>query len=49
VKNTKLAGDAGAETRVVILDSGEEAFAAWSFPDENGDRHPARLGTTARS
>jgi predicted DNA-binding protein with PD1-like motif len=27
MKSTKIAGDAGAETRVVILDSGEEAFA----------------------
>ncbi len=28
MRSTKLAGDAGAETRVVILESGEEAFAA---------------------
>ena len=28
MKSTKIAGDAGAETRVVILESGEEAFAA---------------------
>jgi predicted DNA-binding protein with PD1-like motif len=28
MKSTKIAGDAGYETRVVILDSGEEAFAA---------------------
>jgi predicted DNA-binding protein with PD1-like motif len=28
VKSTKIGGDAGYETRVVILDSGEEAFAA---------------------
>lgn len=28
MKSAKIAGDAGAETRVVILDSGEEAFAA---------------------
>jgi predicted DNA-binding protein with PD1-like motif len=28
MQSTKLAGDAGAETRVVILESGEEAFAA---------------------
>jgi uncharacterized protein len=28
MKSTKIAGDAGSETRVVILDSGEEAFAA---------------------
>lgn len=27
MKSTKIAGDAGAETRVVILNSGEEAFA----------------------
>jgi predicted DNA-binding protein with PD1-like motif len=27
MKSTKIAGDAGAETRVVILESGEEAFA----------------------
>jgi predicted DNA-binding protein with PD1-like motif len=28
MKSVKIAGDAGSETRVVILDSGEEAFAA---------------------
>ncbi|MBV8895230.1 MAG: DNA-binding protein [Acidobacteriaceae bacterium] len=28
MKSTKIAGDAGSETRVVILDLGEEAFAA---------------------
>ena len=28
MKSKKIAGDAGAETRVVILESGEEAFAA---------------------
>jgi uncharacterized protein len=28
MKSSKIAGDAGYETRVVILDSGEEAFAA---------------------
>jgi predicted DNA-binding protein with PD1-like motif len=28
MKSIKIAGDAGFETRVVILDSGEEAFAA---------------------
>jgi predicted DNA-binding protein with PD1-like motif len=28
MKSTTLAGDAGAETRIVILESGEEAFAA---------------------
>ena len=27
MKSTKVAGDAGSETHVVILDSGEEAFA----------------------
>ena len=27
MKSTKIAGDAGAETRVAILESGEEAFA----------------------
>jgi hypothetical protein len=27
MKSTKVGGDAGFETRVVILDSGEEAFA----------------------
>jgi len=28
MKSIKIAGDAGSETRVVVLDSGEEAFAA---------------------
>jgi uncharacterized protein len=28
MKSQKIAGDAGSETRVVVLDSGEEAFAA---------------------
>jgi uncharacterized protein len=28
MKSMKIAGDAGEETRVVILESGEEAFAA---------------------
>jgi uncharacterized protein len=28
MKSSKIAGDAGHETRVVILDSGEETFAA---------------------
>ena len=28
MKSTKIAGDAGAESRVIVLDSGEEAFAA---------------------
>jgi len=28
MKSRKIAGDSGAETRVVILESGEEAFAA---------------------
>jgi predicted DNA-binding protein with PD1-like motif len=27
MKSTKMAGDAGSETRVVVLDSGEEVFA----------------------
>ena len=27
MKSTTIAGDAGSETRVVILDTGEEAFA----------------------
>jgi hypothetical protein len=28
MKSTKVAGDAGLETRVAVLDSGEEAVAA---------------------
>src|SRR6202012_5852094 len=37
MKSTKIAGDAGSETRVVILDSGEEAFAALTkFANEAG-------------
>ncbi len=37
MKSTKIAGDAGAETRVVILESGEEAFAALTrFANEAG-------------
>jgi predicted DNA-binding protein with PD1-like motif len=37
MKSTKIAGDAGAETRVVILESGEEAFAVLSkFANEAG-------------
>jgi predicted DNA-binding protein with PD1-like motif len=28
MKSTKIAGDSGSETRVVILDSGDDAFAA---------------------
>jgi hypothetical protein len=37
MKNTKIAGDAGSETRVVILDSGEEAFATLTkFANETG-------------
>jgi len=35
MKSSKIAGDAGYETRVVILDSGEEAFAALTkFADQ---------------
>jgi uncharacterized protein len=37
MKSTKIASDAGSETRVVVLDSGEEAFAALTkFADETG-------------
>jgi uncharacterized protein len=37
MKSTKIAGDAGSKTRVVILDSGEEAFAALTkFANEAG-------------
>ena len=37
MKSTKIASDAGAETRVVILESGEEAFAALTrFANEAG-------------
>ena len=37
MKSTKIAGDAAAETRVVILESGEEAFAVLSkFANESG-------------
>ena len=37
MKSRKIAGDAGAETRVVILESGEEAFAALAkFANEAG-------------
>src|ERR1700750_2104330 len=37
MKSTKIAGDTGSETRVVILDSGEEAFAALTkFANEAG-------------
>jgi hypothetical protein len=37
MKSTKIAGDAGSETRVVVLDSGEEAFAALAkFANEAG-------------
>ena len=37
MKSAKMAGDAGLETRVVILDSGEEAFAALTkFANEAG-------------
>jgi predicted DNA-binding protein with PD1-like motif len=37
MKSQKIAGDAGSETRVVVLDSGEEAFAALTkFANETG-------------
>lgn len=37
MKSMKIADDTGAETRVVILDSGEEAFAALTrFANETG-------------
>ena len=37
MKSTKIAGDAGAATRVVILESGDEAFAALTkFADDAG-------------
>src|ERR1700742_4442508 len=37
MKSTKIAGDTGSETRVFILDSGEEAFAALTkFANEAG-------------
>ena len=37
MKSVKMAGDAGVETRVVILDSGQEAFAALTkFANEAG-------------
>src|SRR5580658_5910697 len=37
MKSAKMAGDAGLETRVVVLDSGEEAFAALTkFANEAG-------------
>jgi predicted DNA-binding protein with PD1-like motif len=37
MKSTKIADNAGLETRVVILDSGEEAFAALTkFANEAG-------------
>jgi predicted DNA-binding protein with PD1-like motif len=37
MKSTKLAGDASSENRIVILDSGEEAFAALTkFANEAG-------------
>lgn len=37
MKSTTIAGDAGSETRVVILDPGEEAFATLTkFVDEAG-------------
>ena len=38
MKSQKIAGDAGSETRVVVLDSGEEAFAALTkFANETGN------------
>jgi uncharacterized protein len=37
MKSTKIASDAGSETRVVILDSGEEAFATLTkFANDTG-------------
>src|ERR1700742_1752491 len=37
MKSTKIAGDTGSETRVFILDSGEEAFATLTkFANETG-------------
>ncbi len=37
MKSTKMASDAGSETRVVILDSGEEAFATLTkFANDTG-------------
>jgi uncharacterized protein len=37
MKSQKIAGDAGSETRVVVLDSGEQAFAALTkFANETG-------------
>jgi predicted DNA-binding protein with PD1-like motif len=37
MKSRKIAGDAGAETRIVILESGEEAFSALTkFANEAG-------------
>jgi predicted DNA-binding protein with PD1-like motif len=37
MKSGKIAGDAGAETRIVILESGEEAFSALTkFANEAG-------------
>jgi predicted DNA-binding protein with PD1-like motif len=37
MRSRKIAGDAGAETRIVILESGEEAFAVLSkFANEAG-------------
>jgi predicted DNA-binding protein with PD1-like motif len=37
MKSRKIAGDAGAETRIVILESGEEAFAVLTkFANEAG-------------
>ena len=37
MKSTQMASDAGSETRVVILDSGEEAFATLTkFANDTG-------------
>jgi hypothetical protein len=37
MKSTRIAGDVGSETRIVVLDSGEEAFAALTkFANEAG-------------
>ena len=49
MKSTKIASDAGSETRVVILDSGGEAFATLTkFANDNGReaRQPGRLVQT---
>jgi uncharacterized protein len=37
MKSKKIADDGGSETRIVVLDSGEEAFAALTtFANETG-------------